>query len=119
MSSSKYFTLKEARLSNNCPECYSNDGLELTFKQKLKETKLFKAITEDTVCNLYCLKCEVEIFPIRWDDDIDRVVDYHKRALKTKPKSIKLKPISWILITLGVVLLIAIILFGTGIISVN
>ena len=118
MNSSRFFTLKEARIGNNCPECYSNDSLELTFKQKLTETKFYKAITDETACQLLCLNCEVKIFPISWTDDIERVVDYHKRGLKTKPKSIKLKPISWILMAFGIAVLIAIILFATGIIAI-
>jgi len=118
MSSSRFFTLKEARIGNNCPECYSNDGLELTLKQKLIETKFYKAITEETVSQLRCLNCEVQIFPIRWTSDIERVVDYHNRALKTKAKSTKLKPIAWGLLSFGVIILVAIILFATGVFSV-
>jgi len=118
MRSSRFFTLKEARLSNNCPECYSNDSLELTFKQNLTESKFYKAITNETASELRCLNCEVQIFPIMWTDDIERVVDYHKRGLKTKPKSIKLKPITWAIIVLVVVVLVAAILFATGIISI-
>ncbi|WP_179004309.1 hypothetical protein [Winogradskyella forsetii] len=118
MSSSRFFTLKEARLSNNCPECYSNDSLELTFKQNLTESKFHKAITNETACELRCLNCEVQIFPIMWTDDIDRVVDYHKRGLKTKPKSTKLKPITWGILVFVIVVLIATILFATGIISI-
>lgn len=116
MSSSRFFTLKEARISNNCPECYSNDSLELTFKQKLTETTFYKAITEETASELHCLNCNVQIFPIRWTDDIEQVVDYHKRGLKTKPKSIKLKPISGIIIAFIIVMLTLIILFAIGII---
>ena len=113
MSSSRFFTLKEARISNNCPECFSNDSLELTFKQKLTETKFYKAITDETTSELRCLNCDVQIFPIRWTDDIEQVVDYHKRALKTKPKSMKLMPISWAIITFCIIVIVA-----TGIISV-
>lgn len=118
MSSSRFFTLKEARIGNNCPECYSNDSLELTLKQKLIETKFYKAITEETTSQLRCLNCELQIFPIRWTSDIERVVDYHNRALKTKPKSTRLKPIAWGLLIFGVLLLVTIVLFVTGVISV-
>jgi len=118
MSSSRFFTLKEARIGNNCPECYSNDSLELTFKQKLIETKFYKAITDKIVSEIRCLNCEIEIFPIRWTDEIEQVVDYHKRGLRIKAKSTKLKPIVWILFGSGVTVLSAIILFVTGIISI-
>lgn len=118
MSSSRFFTLKEARISNNCPECYSNDSLELTFKQKLIETRFYKAITDETVSVINCLNCEVQIFPIRWTDDIEQVVDYHKRGLKTKSKPIKLKPIAWFLITFIVIAIVTIILLVTGVVSI-
>lgn len=29
----KWITVKEVSLNNNCPECFSKDHLELTFKQ--------------------------------------------------------------------------------------
>ena len=115
MSSSRFFTLKEARISNNCPECYSNDSLQLTFKQKLTETKFFKAITDETASEICCLNCEMQIFPIRWTDEIEQVVNYNKRALKTKPKSIKLKPISWAIIAFTSVIVIAFFLLAVGI----
>lgn len=118
MSSSRFFTLKEARISNNCPECYSNDSLELTFKQKLTETKFYKAITDETASEIHCLNCEIQIFPIRWTDEIEQVVDYHKRGLKTKPKSIKLKPVSRIIIAFLAVVLIVTFLLSAGIISI-
>tara|TARA_R110000796_G_scaffold31185_22_gene82959 strand:- start:232 stop:588 length:357 start_codon:yes stop_codon:yes gene_type:complete len=117
MSSSQFFTLKQARISNNCPECYSNDSLELTFKQKLSETQFYKSITNDIVSEICCLNCDVQIFPIRWTDDIEQVVDYHKRGLNSKPKSVKLKPISWAVITFFTVILIAVALISSGLIA--
>ena len=28
----QFITIKEVRLNNNCPECFSQEGLKLTFK---------------------------------------------------------------------------------------
>ena len=36
-----YFTVKEVDLNNHCPECYSNEGLQLTFKQKFVENAFY------------------------------------------------------------------------------
>ena len=116
MISSKYFTLKEARISNNCPECYSNDSLELTFKQKLIQTSFYKAISDTIISELRCLNCEEQVFPIDWTDDIEQVVEYHKRAINKREKFIKLKPISWGIITFISVMIIATVLFVLGII---
>ncbi|RIA08441.1 hypothetical protein OE09_0253 [Flavobacteriaceae bacterium MAR_2010_72] len=87
----QFFTLKEVYLNNHCPECYSREGLHLTFKQKFIEAKLYKAVTSYTEHSLSCSKCNTSIFPVRWTDDIEQVVDYHIRARSPKPKSIKLK----------------------------
>ena len=101
-----FFTIKEVRLNNYCPECYSQEELWLTIKQKSTENDFYKAVTEDTIHSLFCKKCSTEIFPIRWSEEIEQVVVYHMRAAVPKPKSLKLKKIAWILIlTLAVVLL--------------
>ena len=117
MGSSKYFTLKEARLSNNCPEFYSNDGLEITFKQKLTENAFYKAITSEMSHQMHCYNCNTTIFPVRWTDDIERVVEYQQRAIQPKPKSIKLKPLAWLVILLDLIVIAAIVLVATGVIS--
>ena len=62
MKRHQYFTLKEVQLNNNCPECYSNDGLELTFKQKFIENMFYKAITQDTIYDMHCKTCNTDIF---------------------------------------------------------
>ena len=93
-----FFTLKEFRMNNHCPECYSNEGLVLTFKQRFVENAMYKAITSEMIHSLSCDNCNTEIFPVRWTDDIEQVVEYHIRATTPKSKSIKLKKTAWILI---------------------
>ena len=117
MKLQQYFTLKEVQLNNNCPECYSNDGLELTFKQKFVENLFYKAITLDTVHEMRCNTCDTDIFPVRWTNDIEQVVDYQKRAVTPKPKSLKLKKAGLVFVIIDLLLLVAIILFSTGILS--
>ncbi|MBT8311103.1 MAG: hypothetical protein EX254_09070 [Flavobacteriaceae bacterium] len=108
----KLITVKEVSLNNNCPECYSTDGLTLTFKQKFKETKFYRSITNEVVEELKCNKCQSTIYPVSWTDAIDRVVDYQKKAFVPKPASLKLKRLAWIifividLITLLVILML-------------
>jgi hypothetical protein len=111
----KFFTLKEVRLNNHCPECYSREGLLLTFKQKFTENALYRAITHDTIHTLYCNSCETEIFPIRWTDEIEQVFNYQKRAAIPKPKSLKLKKLAWILIGIDLLIIVGIILFVTDV----
>ena len=111
----KLVVIKTVSLNNNCPECYNTDGLELTFKQKFKETPFIKTMTKEVVKELNCKKCKTIIYPARWDDDIDRVVDYHKKALKTKPKSYKLKSLSWIILLTIDFIILMIILYSFGV----
>ena len=117
MKQQQYFTLKEVQLNNNCPECYSNDGLRLTFKQRFVENAFYKAITQETIYDMHCNTCDTAIFPIRWTDGIEQVIAYQKRAVTPKPKSLKLKQLAWILIIADMILLIVVILFAAGILS--
>ncbi|MEY8849955.1 hypothetical protein AB9K26_14135 [Psychroserpens sp. XS_ASV72] len=115
MKTSQYFTLKEVKLNNNCPECYSNEGLELTFKQKLVENLFYKAITKDTINEMHCNVCNTDIFPVSWTDNIEQVVAYHKRAVSPRPKSFKLKKAGWIFIILDLILFLTVLLFIMGV----
>ena len=117
MATSQFFTLKEVQLNNNCPECFSSDGLQLTYKQKFIETIFYKAISNETAIQMHCNKCNTEIFPVRWTKDIESVIAYQNRALEPKPKSIKLKSLTWFLIVFVLILAMVIILFTTEVIS--
>ena len=110
----RFFTLREVELNNNCPECYSQDGLQLTFKQKFIENSFYKAISKETSHSLFCNICKTMIFPVRWTEDIERVFDYQQRATPPKTESLKLKTLSWILITLVIVsaIIAAVIMVG-------
>ena len=102
----KYFTIKEVDLNNNCPECYSKDGLKLTFKQKFVENIFYKAISSETAHTMTCHTCNTEIFPIRWNDSIERVFIYQQRALVPKAATFKLKQLAWILLVIAVIAII-------------
>ena len=108
--SEKFITIKEFTLNNNCPECYSKDGLRLTFKQKFIETKFYKSITKDIKNSIACKTCNTVIYPVQWTDDIERVFEYHQKAFEPKNPSTYLKKSSWIIIT-SVIIIIAAILF--------
>ncbi|MFD2551212.1 hypothetical protein ACFSQP_05230 [Bizionia sediminis] len=96
----KFITIKEVAINNNCPECYSANGLHFTFKQKFVETTFYKSLTTATAHELFCKTCNNIIYPVTWTDDIDRVFEYHQRAFKPKKPSVKLKKIAWIAIGL-------------------
>lgn len=95
----QFFTLKTVELNNNCPECYSQEGLLLTFKQGFVENRFYRAISKDLKTSMCCNTCNSEIFPVQWTDDIERVYDYQTRATSPKPSGIKLKTITWVILT--------------------
>ena len=110
--SKKLVTVKEVVLKNNCPECYSNEGLRLTFKQKIIDTKFYRSVTSQIGHEIACKTCNTIIYPIKWTDDIERVFEYQKKAFVPKRASTYLKKTSWIAIILIIIIAIAIILLA-------
>ncbi|GAA4965761.1 hypothetical protein [Algibacter aquimarinus] len=96
----KFIPIKEVTLKNNCPECFNTQGLRLTFKQRFIETQFYKSITADIKQEINCNICHSIIYPVQWTDDIERVVEYQKRAFTPKKTSRYLKKASWIIIGL-------------------
>ncbi len=109
--SEKLITVKEVTLNNNCPECFSKEGLQLTFKQKFIETPFSKSITQDITTEMDCSICNTAIYPVSWTEDIERVYEYQLKAFTPKKTSTKLKKLSWILIGSAIALIVLIILF--------
>jgi hypothetical protein len=113
--SEKLITIKDVLLNNNCPECFSKEGLELTFKQKFIETKFSKSITQEVTTQMHCNVCETAIYPVTWTEDIERVYNYHMKAFEPKKASIKYKPVFWVVIgVIAVVVLLALVLILTN-----
>lgn len=97
----------EAKLKNNCPECYSTDGLTLSFAQKHQENKFFDRSSNEVQSTMLCTKCGTTIYPARWTEDIERVYEYNRKlAIPPKPY-LKVK-------TLSIILLIAVVLVGAA-----
>ncbi|GGD22334.1 hypothetical protein [Hyunsoonleella pacifica] len=101
MKTEELILVKKVDLKNNCPECFSKDGLQLTFKQKFVETAFYKSITNSVSHEIFCNTCNSIIYPERWTDDIERVFEYHKKAFTPKSTSKSFKNIFWILLIAG------------------
>ncbi|MCB4806926.1 hypothetical protein LG651_01600 [Tamlana sp. 62-3] len=102
-----FITLSEIALKNNCPVCFNNEGLRLTFKQKIIETSFYKNATTNVSNTLSCNKCESTIYPVQWTEDIERVFDYHKK-LNTPEKVLNYKNPFWITLAFIIITAIAI-----------
>ncbi len=110
---SKFIPIQTFNLNNNCPECYSKAGLQLTFKQKTKENKFYKAVTPEVTYHMLCNTCNTTIYPVRWTPDIERVFDYHQKTLTPqKPKTVYKNKFWFALFTtLALVIFISIIVY--------
>ncbi|NNM23913.1 MAG: hypothetical protein HKO54_10190 [Flavobacteriaceae bacterium] len=91
-------TIHTATVNNNCPECFSTEGLEITFTQEEIETKLYSKASKEVESSLICNKCGQQIFPVSWTEDIERVYNYNRKLAKPKSSSFKLKPLAYLLI---------------------
>lgn len=105
MKKEKLVVAKKVALKNNCPECFSTEGLELTFKQKFVETTFYKSITTDISNEIKCHKCNCIIYPERWTDDIERVFEYQQKAFTPKPASKYFKKLFWIILITALVVI--------------
>lgn len=92
----KFINLKVVKLKNNCPECYSNEDLHLTFKQRFVETTFYKSITPEIKHQIECKNCNSIIYPVQWTEDIELVFKYHHKALVPKKNATYLKKTSWV-----------------------
>lgn len=110
----KKHLLHSARINNNCPECYSDDGLEFSFSQYEKETQLYKKASSKMEEVLYCHSCNNIIYPVNWNDDIERVYQYHKKKANPQSSSLKLKPLAYLIIAIDIVAMAVIIYLLVG-----
>ena len=108
--SETFIDINEVALNNNCPECYSTNGLHLKFKQKIIDTNFYKSITSKIEHEITCKTCNSIIYPVQWTGDIERVFEYQKKAFTPKPKSSYLKKRARIII--GVIIGIAFLIAG-------
>ncbi len=102
----EYIILKETNLNNNCPECYSTDGMVLSFKQKRLKSKLMIKTKGNIIEGIACNKCENQIFPGQWTKDIERVYDYHKKTISAKRSTMRFTALFYVLFFL--ILLLAV-----------
>ncbi|AUC75041.1 hypothetical protein [Olleya sp. Bg11-27] len=106
--SEKLITIKTIDLNNNCPECFSTKGLQLTFKQLFIETSFYKSVTQEVNTEMNCTVCNTPIYPGRWTDAIERVYDYQMKAFQPKKASKKYKSLFWIIITAVIIITVVI-----------
>jgi hypothetical protein len=107
----EYITLKETTLTNNCPECYSTDGMILSFKQQKLKSKLLVKTKSNIIESINCNKCETQIYPGQWTLDIERVYNYHKKTIDHKSGSLHFTRLFYTLMLLITVIIVISYLF--------
>jgi len=88
MTKEKLVVIKEADLTNNCPECFNQD-LKLSFYQKHSYGRFFRKITNELNHQIVCRKCSSMIYPVAWTDDIERMFNYYQKTVVPEKKSSK------------------------------
>lgn len=103
MGKQEQVVIKEAPLSNNCPECFNQD-MTLRFFQKHRYGWLYHRISPEVTRELQCNTCTSIIYPVKWTEDIDRSVEYYEKAVRPERARIRFKSIFYVLLLLGVCL---------------
>ncbi len=118
MAEIKLVVIKEADITNNCPECFNQD-LKLSFYQKHSYGKFVHKTTNEVTHKLTCNTCKSDIYPVNWTDDIERIFEYYKKMAIPEKKSIKYTSLFYILLLVAIVLIgAAIFLYTSEIITI-
>lgn len=108
MAKEKLNVIKEADITNNCPECFNQD-MKLSFYQKHTYGRLFHRTTNEVTHQIKCNKCQSLIYPINWTEDIERSFDYYQKMVKPERPSISFTSLFYILVLLLIVLVGAVV----------
>lgn len=106
MAKIKMELIKEAELTNNCPECF-NQELNLSFYQKHSYGKFVHKITNEVTSEIKCKTCHTIIYPVSWTPDIERVFEYYQKTAIPLKTAIKYTSRFYIIMLLLIVLVAA------------
>ncbi len=99
MAKEKLVTIKEADITNNCPECFNQD-MRITFYQKHKYGKLYDRTTNEISHSIKCNTCSSMIYPVNWTQDIERIFEYYQKMATPEKASIRFTRLFYILMLL-------------------
>ena len=117
MAKEKLVVIKEANITNNCPECFNQD-MKLTFYQKHKYGRFVERTTSEVTNQIKCNKCSSIIYPISWTKDIERIFEYNEKMVSPEKASVKFTQFTYILVFVLIALAgIAVFLYFEGIIQ--
>ena len=103
MAKHQMLVIKEAAITNNCPECF-NQELKLSFYQKHVKTLFYHKMTNEVTSEIKCKKCFSIIYPVNWTTDIERVFDYYNKLVKPDKPAVRFTTLFFVIlmVVLGV-----------------
>lgn len=81
MAKEKLEVIKQADITNNCPECFNQD-MTLFFYQKHLHSRFYHKITSEIQHRIKCNRCDSVIYPVNWTDDIERSFEYYQKTVQ-------------------------------------
>jgi len=118
MPTEELVIIKEASLTNNCPECFNQD-MTLSFYQKHLLSKFYNRTTSEISHAITCNKCNSKVYPVLWTEDIERSFEYFQKMVSPEPTSLKFTKFFYLILVSVVILgVVTYYLFSTGIIKV-
>ncbi|MDC7995232.1 hypothetical protein [Altibacter sp. HG106] len=94
--------LHKAPLNNHCPECYSKEGLELIFTQETISQNWLSKRYGPVAATLYCHTCNNEIYPVSWDDAIERAYEYQQKRVHPQKEGLQFTAWAYLLVLFGI-----------------
>jgi len=91
-----------AKLNSHCPICGGNEGLEITLQQNEVSTAFYNKASTTVEEKLYCHSCKNIIYPVSLNEDLEKVMEYHRKLAGPKNNYLKLKPLSYVLILVAI-----------------
>lgn len=110
MGKERYELLREAPLTNNCPECF-NQNLTLRFSQRHVQGKFYHRTCGEVRQELQCNTCQTILRPVQWTEDIERSVAYYEKAVEPARAGIRFNALFYGLI-FGVLAAIAALVYS-------
>ncbi|MEM7484755.1 MAG: hypothetical protein AAF348_06060 [Bacteroidota bacterium] len=101
MAKDKKIAIKDAEITNNCPECF-NQELKITFYQKHTYNAFYHKTTDEVTHEIKCKKCYSIIYPVNWTPDIERVFEYYNKLVTPDRTSVRFTTLFFSILVLAI-----------------
>ena len=103
MAKEKLLVIKEANITNNCPECFNQD-MTLLFSQKHIYTRFYHRTTAEVQHQILCNKCQSVIYPVKWTEDIEKIFEYYQKTVEPESSKTRFTALFYIIIVVVLIL---------------